>query len=405
MDFARKYQYQIAVFITVVLGFFLFLELARDIQREGDFGGYVEAGRLAWEKQYIYSEHRNTWPPFMSLAAIPIHWLNGISFVGLRLTWLLGILITYWYIFRWTFSYFFQKRLVFKLSTKIESEIVLTSPQFIVPFLLTFRILIEEISNLQVNVTLLGVCIAVLILHLRGRYFWAGLLLALAISTKAYPLILFAFLLYKKEFKTSAYTALGLIVTYSAVIAYFGKGSSVLYIQWYTQQVAQGLQCIHFNQSLWSFVCGLFSETSRYGDFQFNIAELSLPQTKIISLVVIAFIGFFVAVRFYNTRNITNGFAVQWLIVLSFIPVFSPLAWKCYFVFLTPLVILLYKNLNNSRLIWLLYIPLFFITFTSELFIGNWLSDITESLGFITLSSLFISLFATYNLTKTTTLS
>ena len=194
---------------------------------------------------------------------------------------------------------------------------------------------------------------------------------------------------------------MGLGLTHVAVLFYFGDGSTALYQQWYTKQVADGLQCIHYNQSLWSFFCGLLSDTSRFDGWYFNIASLTISQTKILTLSFIGSIGLWVSYIFYKNRDQEHALTIQWLIVLSFIPVFSPLAWKCYFVFIAPIVILLYHKLKSTSNKWLLYIPLFIITFTSEIFLGNTLSDVTESLGFITLSSLFISLLATYKLTNT----
>lgn len=398
--FLDKYQKELLYFLVVSCGVFLTLEILRDVHREGDFGGYIEAGKLAWSRAYIYSAHRNTWPPFMSIAAIPLHWLNSLSFIGLRLIWLVGLVLTYWYIFKWTIAYFLKQSLVFRLKASSDSEVPLINPLFLVPFLLTFRVLIEEVSNLQVNVTILALCILSLIFTLRSKSIIAGLLLALVISTKVYPIILIPFLIYKKQFRTTLYASLGLGATYLVTLLYFGEGSSALYLQWYTKQVSEGLQCIHFNQSLWGFICGLFSENARFESFQYNIASLTIAQTKIISMGTILFIGILVAYRFFKKRTNQNALALQWLIVLSYIPVFSPLAWKCYFVFLTPIVILLYHKLSESKTLWMLFIPLLLITFSSELFIGNTFSDISESLGIITLSSLYLSLLATYKLTE-----
>ena len=401
MSFFKTYSKQLLALVIIACGIFLCLEILRDIQREGDLGGYIEAGKLAWQGDYIYSAHRNTWPPFMSIASIPLHWLNQVSFVGLRLVWLLSMLATYWLIFKWTISFFTSKELVFKLSSKNKNEISLTNPLFLLPFLLTLRIFIEEISNLQVNVSILAICILSLILTLKQKHFWAGILLALVISTKVYPIILIPFLLFKREFRTTLWTIIGLGLTHTIVLFYFGDGSTALYTQWYTKQVVDGLQCIHYTQSLWSLFCGLFSETSRFDGWYFNIASLTVSQTKILTLSVIGSIGLWVSYMFYTSRKQEHALAIQWLIVLSFIPVFSPLAWKCYFVFIAPIVILLYHKLKNTSYKWLLYVSLFIITFTSEIFLGNTLSDVTESMGFITLSSLFLSLLATHKLTNT----
>lgn len=370
------------------------------MQREGDFGGYIEAGKLAWSELYIYSAHRNTWPPFTSIAAIPLYGLNSVSFTGIRLLWLAGMLLSYWLVFKWTIRRFLQKTLVFRLKSSSDDTIHLAHPSFFIPFLLTFRIFIEEVSNLQVNVAIMAICILSLRFTAKSKPLFAGLLLALVISTKVYPVILIPFLLYKKEIATLFWTIVGLFATYVITLLYFGKDNTPLYLEWYTKQVAEGLQCIHFNQSLWSFICGLFSENIRFGTFQYNIAALSTQETKYISLSLILVIGIWVAFRFFRTIRSTKNLALQWLLVLSFIPVFSPLAWKCYFVFLVPIVIILYDKMRDSKEKWMLYLPLLLITFTSELFLGNTLSDISEALGVITISSLFISLLATYQLTR-----
>ncbi len=400
INFLNTYKKELLHFLVICCGAFLAIEIARDISREGDLGGYIEAGKLAWSREYIYSAHRNTWPPFMSIFAIPLHWLNELSFYGLRLIWLLGTLVCYWYIFKWTLASFLKRNLVFRFSSNTNTDVALIDKLFLIPFLLTFRIFIEEVSNLQVNILLLLVCILVLIFTMRNKPILAGFLLAIAISTKVYPIILLPFLIYKQEYKTTFWTVFGLAATYFITLLYFGQGSTSLYAEWYTKQVSEGLQCIHFNQSLWSFVCGLFSDTARFENFQYNVAALSTTQTKFVSVGIILTIALFVAIRFFRTTKGRESLATQWFIVLSFIPTFSPLSWKCYFVFLTPVIILLYNKMNGTSRAWLLYIPLLLITFSSELFIGNRLSDVTEALGVITFSSLFISLLATYKLTN-----
>jgi len=339
----------------------------------------------------------------MSLVSIPLYGLNSISFHGIRLVWLIGIVFTYWYVFKWILSYFFKKDLVFTLKSVTHNTVSLTHSIFLVPFLLNFRIFIEEVSNLQVNMSILAICILALIFTLKNKNLLAGVLLSLVIATKVYPIILLPFLIFKKQYKTVIFTVLGLLITHILVIAYFGYEANNLYSQWYTKQVAEGLQCIHFNQSLWSLSCGLFSETSRFDGWYFNIASLTVSQTKIITLSIIGSIGIWVAYLFYKNRKQEHSLAIQWLIVLSFIPIFSPLAWKCYFVMLMPVSILLYTRYRGTPKSKWLVIPLLMITLTSELFIGNVSSDYAESLGIITLSSLFISLFATYFLTHTNT--
>ena len=331
----------------------------------------------------------------MSIITIPLYWLDAISFFGLRFIWLVGIVIAYCHIFKWTLFTFFQQKLVLKLKTTETNQIALTDAAFLAPFLLTFRIFIEEVSNLQINVYLLWLCLLAFDLAQKNRTFLSGIVLASLMATKVYPIIILPFLVFKKKFRWLLFTLVGLAITHLSVLAFFGLDKTSLYVEWYVKQVALGFDCNHFNQSLWSWVCGLFSHTSRFNEFFFNLTSLDVSQTKLISLSIIGLAAIYVAYHFIQNKKAEHQLAYQYIISLSFIPVFSPLAWKCYFVFLVPVVIALFYQLRNSNKKFFLVIPLLLITFSSELFIGNTLSDYTESLGFITLSSFFISLFAT----------
>ena len=71
MSWFKKYRQNTATFIIVVIGIFLLAEVARDVMREGDFGGYISTGQLAFNGDFIYSDFRNTWPPFFSTRSRP----------------------------------------------------------------------------------------------------------------------------------------------------------------------------------------------------------------------------------------------------------------------------------------------------------------------------------------------
>jgi len=361
--------------------------------REGDFGGYIAAGKLARNHNYIYSDFRNTWPPFFSLFSIPLYLANELSFVGLRLVWLLGICVAYIQIFAWIISLFGENKLVFKLQSSSPNHVSLTHPLFLVPFLLTFRIFLEEVSNLQINVFILFISILVLKLILENRYFLAGLLLAIIISIKVYPLLILGFFVFKKKWAVVVSTFIGLAVCTLSVALYFGFNETyILYQNWINQQVVYGMHCTHLNQSIWGLTCGLFTENQRIEGLSLNLLNLSISQAKILTISILSILGAIIGFSFYRKRNSPISLQIQYLIVLSLIPVLSPLAWKYYFVFIAPLCIYLShrmdKGIGKSTVI----LSFAIITFTSELFIGNRLSDITEAYGFITLCSLLITL-------------
>lgn len=364
-------------------------EVARDIFREGDFGGYIAAGKLAWEKTYIYSDFRNTWPPFFSIVSIPLYLANEWSFSGLRLLWLMGIVATHLYIFNWTITHFTQKPIFSFHEKKLTTHLL--EPLFILSFLSTFRIFLEELSNLQINIFILGISVLILKLLIEEKDLIAGLLLAIIISIKVYPIILLGFLIIKKRYKAVLATLLGVLVSSLIVIGYFGiKQGGQFFLDWNTTQVIQGLKCEYMNQSLWGWMCGLLTNNTRMESIDYHILALSDQSLKMATLIVLAILGTYVLFQFYRSRPSQLSFVTQYIITLSFIPIVSPVAWKYYFVFLTPLIILLiYQRLHTSG--WF-YIPVFLITLSSELFVGSYISDVLETIGVITFSSLTLSL-------------
>ncbi len=51
-----------------------------------DFGGYIDAGK-ALEAGFYSTTNSNTWPPFFSLVALPLSWLDRLPPVVARLSW------------------------------------------------------------------------------------------------------------------------------------------------------------------------------------------------------------------------------------------------------------------------------------------------------------------------------
>jgi len=384
--------FKIAFYACIII---IFGEILRDIFREGDFGGYISAGKLAWNNLPIYSDFRNTWPPFFSIVCIPLYWLNEVSFVGLRFIWLIAIVWTNLLIFKWIISYFTPYQLVLNIKQEENGEINLFNPLFILPFIYSLRIFLEELSNMQINVFILALSLVTLNLIIQKRDFLAGLILAFIISIKVYPIILLGFLIFKKKFKPVMFTILGLGLSTFAVYLYFGLNTGTeLFKEWNNTQVIHGLKCEHMNQSIWGWMCGLTTNHIRIENFNYNIFHLTDIQFKIMTLCLIAIFGLYVAYRFYITRKSHQSFAKQFIITLSLVPVLSPLAWKYYYVFITPLIILLIYNHRKKILKPWFYIPLILISLTSELFIGHHLSDITETFGIITFCSISLSIYS-----------
>jgi hypothetical protein len=82
---------------------------------------------------------------------------------------------------------------------------------------------------------------------------------------------------------------------------------------------------------------------------------------------------------------------------MSFIPLFSPISWKYYYVFLMPLTLILYVIVQSKQKYKLYYyVPLLLITLSTELVVGSRFSNVLEAYGIITLNSLALILFSLY---------
>jgi hypothetical protein len=135
-----------------------------------------------------------------------------------------------------------------------------------------------------------------------------------------------------------------------------------------------------------------------------SIANLTVKQVKIISYGIIAAIGSVVIYLFrgkLTERGSLKSF-IEYAFIMNIIPIISPLAWKAYFIFLFPSYFLnylfLYQNKNtlsktsNIFLKISYYLSILFTVFSTELFVGNYFSDILEVYSVITIGTILIAI-------------
>lgn len=389
--------------LLVLLGAGLVFSILRDtFTTKHDFSGYVIAGDLAFHHQDIYSHHLNTWPPSFSLISIPLYLANSLHQPLIQFLWLTGFCLCFVLCIKWTYELVtgIEFRLNFKNPT-VNSQ-TLNSWIFIIPMLFGFRILIEEIVNIQINVYLMTLCLLALKLNLKGKNGLAGLLIAFTITCKVYTIILLPFLFFRKKWKWSAYTVTWLGAILGFVFIYFGWQSAIdHHVNWWTKDVIVKHIYDHGNQSIWGLVTGLVSDVERLAGVNIGFAKLSLTTAKTVGAGVIGLIALWVGFVFIRTYNRPHAYVWQFLMLISFIPLFSPIAWKYYFVFTLPISVLLYIQTKNTNYWYFYLVPSLLFLLSSEVFLGRRLSDVTEVYGVITLSSLALSLLSVYLLYKT----
>ncbi|MBO6517176.1 MAG: DUF2029 domain-containing protein, partial [Bacteroidia bacterium] len=336
----RREDYVKYVLAGVVLLAFLF-ELIRDSQRDGDFIGYVNAGNAVLQGSPIYADFLNTWPPFFSIASVPLALVHNFSPVLIRALWLIGIAFAWFGILRISTSLLYNQPISFRDKKGIHP----LDWKILLPFLFTFRFVIDDLSNIQINSYLLLGSLYAIKLDKDNKSLTAGLLLGLLVTLKVYPVFLLLFFLWRRRWKVVAGSCITIALSVGITWAVFGQVEALNNYQSWLNHKAMGETIMtHKNQSMWPWLQAMFSGEVRLDGIRTHLVDFPPKTAKRIAMGIIAVLGLIPAYRLRYRSNQPTSFH-QFAFVLAAIPLLSPLAWKYYFVFLFPLYLVLSRLL------------------------------------------------------------
>lgn len=391
----RFLSYQLPHIIWGLLILAFVFELLRDVHRDGDFMGYVNAGNAVLNGTPIYADYLNTWPPFFAVFSVPLAIVNNISPVLIRAIWLIGIAFAWIGILRLSSKLFLHKNLTLKASN--DEEISVFNWLIILPLLFVFRFVIDDISNLQINSYLLLVCLFVLSEIEKGKTTLPATILALIISLKVYPVFLLAFLLWKRYRKIAGLSVLGLLVINGVSFLIFGFETALSnYHEWVATRLSGPIIIHHKNQSIFGFCSGLFSDISRGEEIKYNLLSLESDLAKKLTILIILLAAILPAWKMRNSHKSTLIAERVWeyALILAVITLVSPLAWKYYFVFLFPLYLVTYNQIRLKKVQTWMFVTFFMSIalniLSTDGIIGRRASDIMEVYGCITFGSLLL---------------
>ena len=280
----KTWQIRLINLAWILVGIILVIEFIIDVQRAGDFQGYINAGQLVLNGDYIYSDYLNTWPPLFSIFSIPLTLIHNISPPLVRILWQAGSLIAMWYVVSISVRAITRKSLSFYLNP---GELHFRELLVTIPVLLSLRYIMDNMANLQINMYLLLLCILAIREYTKGRLWLSGLLLAFGISMKIYPVFLFFFFLYKREFRLVAWSIFFLIVFNSITMMVFGweEGLS-LYQRWQEDVTPRSFIANHKNQSYFGVLLRLFTDMDPDHGLYTNFVALDPGRVEEIHLSV-----------------------------------------------------------------------------------------------------------------------
>ncbi|MEM9548972.1 MAG: glycosyltransferase family 87 protein, partial [Bacteroidota bacterium] len=338
----------------VLLGFLVFglsFEIIRDaLTKGGDFEGYVLVGNLVLQGENIYSNPLiNTWPPFFSISSVIIALIDNFNSQLSRFIWLTLSLLAMIRVIQITTKMVLKRRLIFypfKAENTLSSNSIHISHWIIlVPILIVFRYILDNMSNIQINIFILFFSMISLYCFTKGKDVLAALSLAFGISLKVYPIFLLFYFLVKREFRIAGFTIFFCALFALFPFLVFGYEESINYYTfWYQHNVVPFASVAHKNQSFFSMMRSLLTYESPglnqplNKEIYINILNLSISGVKVVSYSLIALVGSAVVYIFRNKLNERNSLKsfLEYAFILTIIPILSPLAWKAYFIFLFP---------------------------------------------------------------------
>ncbi len=405
-----KKHYSIATIILILIGIILMFELVRDSMRNGDFIGYLNAGNAVLDGKNIYLDQYNTWPPFFSIFSVILAFFDNLSCVFIKFIWLLGSVLSMFFIINESIKLIFNKPISFK---KNYGTILIQNPIILIPLLIVLRFVIDNLANLQINIYMLLCSLLSIVFFIKKKYMWVGFLLGLTISLKVYTIFFLFYFLIKREFKPVLWTFVFLIGFNSISFLVFGYEQTIIYYQqWVTEIAPKSYIANHNNQSIFGSFLRFFTSENSNINLHVNVLDLKPYAAKKLTYLSIILFAIFPAVLLRKKLVDKSSFnsILEYSLLFIIVPLLSPIAWKAYFIFLWIPYFVLYislfkaqnelKSLTIIVLKFLFYLSIVFTVFSTEAVIGHYYSDILEAYSVITIGTLILLFITLFLITK-----
>ena len=397
---------QLALYSLVLL--WAVAEIVRSLGRQHAviFEGYVQVGDLVLSGGDPYSLAINTWPPFFFFIAAALALLARISATLALCLWQIGDVLAIWGCCRLSAEMFAADRGPITFWPRDARRLAFGSALVIVPFVLTARLFQEHVQHTQINAQVLFLVLLAFRLFGRGRTVHGGLSLALAASTKAVPVLLVPYLVYKRAWRELGWTV-AFLVALNVVLPVVVFGPARAAAAWYTWRTVAGSETAdptpHFmNQSFPAALKRLFTAAGSLRDpLHYAVADWPVHAVQVAFVACALFAALVLAWRFRrHSRDWTDPqVAAELAILLGAMVVVDPLAWKAHFVVLiVPYTFAWWALRQRSDAGWwrwgMFCSSAACISFSAPAIMGNHVRDKLESLNVILVGAVLLLVLA-----------
>ena len=386
-------------------------EIARALGRQHAviFEGYVKVGDRVLGGGDPYSLVLNTWPPFFFFVGAVLALISKLSGTLALLLWQLGGAFAIWGCCKLSAQFFLEDGEAPTFWPRDPGRPAFGSSVVLVPFLMTARLFQEHLQHTQINAQILF--LVLLAFHLVGRHrpVLGGLSLAVAASTKAVPILLVPYLLYKRAWKALGWTV-AFLVALNLVLpaAVFGPARALGHWRtWRAVAVRETADSTpHFmNQSFPAAAKRLLTTSGSARDpVHYAVADWSGQTVRRLFFGAALAAALWLAWRFrrHPPDWTDRRTAAELAILLGAMVVVDPLAWKAHYVVLiVPYTFAwwalrrLPEDAPGRAWRWTLWWGSFAcITLSAPTIVGRHVRDVLESFNVILIGALMVLVLA-----------
>ena len=394
---------QIALYALVLLA--ATAEIVRSLGRQHAviFEEYVKVGDLVLAAGDPYSIP-NTWPPFFFFVAATLALLARVSATLAQTVWQVGDVLAIWGCCRLSAELFTPGEGRITFWPRDSRHLAFGSSLVVVPFVMTARLFQEHLQHTQINVQVLFLVLLAFRLFGRGRTAQGGLSLAVAASTKAVPILLVPYLIFKRAWRELAWTV-SFLVLLNVVLPVLAIGSTRWLDAWRSWRTIVGIESCDptpnfMNQSFPAALKRLLTDSGGLRDpLHYAIADWPRGvEAVFVTCAIVAVL--FLAWRFRrHPRDWRDPrVAAELAILLGAMVVVEPLAWKAHYVVLIVPYTFVWRALRQiprgaPGRAWrwgLWWGSLACITLSAPAIVGAHNRDILESVNVILIGTLMV---------------
>lgn len=341
-------RFVLSVFlIAIVASFFVYA------RRSEDFTGYADVGRTFFEGRDVYLDTpagENTWPPFFSLVAVPFGLLDRHSPYAARLVWIALTWVATFGALDLIARLIYGKHLAWHAS---EASLALNSPELLVPFLLAFPFILNNLELLQVNMILFTLAFWGLYLQANGKDVAGGIAIAAAAAMKVMAIVFLPYLVYRRRWRAVFWMASSSVVFFFLPAIFTGWGR-------FWKDLALWLPALHDSMGAGNASQSVYAMWDRvlgYGYIPFTVpGTFILPMSGARSATIAweitcAIAAVLALIAFRGTPRPNSRWAqIEWAVVFVGGTILSPLTRKPYLVVLLLPYALLYAAWRSTDL-------------------------------------------------------